>query len=56
MSYQSAMLAEWMETMITKKTKLYDVLAYVVVIGAPIILGTALGWVVHKIKDGKIKQ
>ena len=40
----------------TKKTQLYEALAYVVVIGAPIALGTALGWVVHKIKDGKIKQ
>lgn len=34
----------------TKKTQLYEALAYVVVIGAPIALGTALGWVAHKLK------
>ena len=36
--------------MITKKTKLHEALAYVVVIGAPILLGTAIGWVAHKLK------
>jgi hypothetical protein len=34
----------------TKKLQLYDALSYVVVIGAPILMGTALGWVVHKMK------
>ena len=36
--------------MMSRKRKLYDVLSYVVVIGAPIALGTALGWVAHKLK------
>lgn len=37
----------------TKKLQLYDALSYVVVIGAPIILGTALGWVAHKLKGDR---
>ena len=37
----------------TKKTKLYDVLSYAVVIGAPILMGTALGWVAHKLKGDR---
>ena len=34
----------------TKKLQMYEALAYVVVIGAPILLGTAIGWVAHKLK------
>jgi hypothetical protein len=37
----------------TKKTQLYEALAYVVVIGAPIALGTALGWVAHKLSKDR---
>jgi len=29
---------------------MYEALAYVVVIGAPILLGTAIGWVAHRMK------
>ena len=34
----------------TQRTKLYDALAHIIVIGAPILLGTALGWVAHRMK------
>ena len=37
----------------TRRTKLYDLLSYAVVIGAPILMGTALGWVAHMMKGNR---
>lgn len=47
------MLAERNLEMMTRKLKLYDVLAHVAVIGTPILLGTALGWIAHRMKGNR---